>query len=271
LAVINIKSEMGRRKTKLAVEEISKGVLSTATNLVLFALFYGAEYAGGASPTSRGAWRAHDKALEDLASLDLSTAKNAFNNLRAQGLIETVKGKRIEHKITAAGKRKLEEALPVYDEERAWDGKIYLITYDVPEKQKSDREVLRDFLLKRLGCAMLQKSVWLTVYNPAGVLRGFIEERGLAGFVLVSSLGKDGSVGQKSVRGLVSDVYDLKRLNDDYKAFIWEYDGKKDLNRSAAIFEFLSILQRDPQLPFELLPRDWKGGEAYSLFKDIAC
>jgi phenylacetic acid degradation operon negative regulatory protein len=261
---------MRKRKIKLAVEEISRGVLSTAGNLVLFSLFYGGEYAAGLSPTSKGARQAHDKAFDDLASLDLSTLRNSLDNLRSRGLIETIAGERTKYKITAAGKRKLEEALPTYDEERVWDGKVYLVTYDVPEAQKGDRNVLRDYLLKRLGCAMLQKSVWLTVYNPTDVLREFVQSRGLEGSVLVSSLGEGGSIGGRTTKELVADVYKLDQLNDRYKAFIWEYDGVNEDSKAEAVFEFLCILQDDPQLPFELLPRGWKGREAYELFKEIS-
>jgi DNA-binding transcriptional regulator PaaX len=44
---------------------------------------------------------------------------------------------------------------------KSWTGLWYLLMYDVPESQKSYREVLRRFLQqKRMGC--LQRSVWIS-------------------------------------------------------------------------------------------------------------
>jgi DNA-binding transcriptional regulator PaaX len=260
---------MKREETKKLVKEISKGVVTGVGNLVLFCAYFGFEYAAGASPTSRGVWRAYDKAFEDLESFDFSQIQNALYTLKSQGLVGAIRGQRTRYKITAAGKKKLRSILPVYDEERVWDEKIYLVTYDVPEGQKGDREVLRGYL-KKIGCGMLQKSVWLTVYDPSEVLRDFIESRGLSGSVLISSMGKDSSIGQKSIKELMAEVYNLSDLNERYEEYLHQYSGQKNFSQPAAVFDFLSILRDDPQLPFELLPGDWAGDRAYNLFKKIS-
>lgn len=45
-----------------------------------------------------------------------------------------------------------------------WDGKWRIIAFDIPEKKKTGRHALTD-QLKKLGCVMLQKSLWAWPYE----------------------------------------------------------------------------------------------------------
>lgn len=266
--------DMGNRKAAkkvvTTVAQASEGVISTVVDATLLLLFLSAEFGGGGRPGPGGVWRAYDRAYEDWGAVNYESIKRALYTLGKQGLTKTSgRGDHLHAEITKKGKERLKARVPFYDEKRVWDGKIYLVTYDVVEERKSDREVLREHL-KKIGCGMLQKSVWLTVYDPSDVLREFIKSRGLTGSVLVSRLGKDGGVGQKGVGELVAEVYDLEELNDRYRKYLNQYSGKKKFSKSAAIFDFLSILRDDPQLPFKLLPDDWAGAHAYKVFRKIS-
>ncbi len=79
--------------------------------------------------------------------------------------------------------------------------------------------------------------------------------------VIVSDMGKDGSVGEEDIRSLLVRVYELDKLNDRYKEWLEECDGGS-IDRWAVMY-FLSILKDDPQLPFALLPKWWKGDIVY--------
>lgn len=264
---------MKRKRTRQAILRVTEGVLSKSTDAALAFLFFNLEYAFGFNPTSRGAWRAFERAEDDLEVLNYQTIKRALYQLRSRGLISTLNTEgRLRVKITDVGKRKLEAILPFYDEERIWDEKLYLVTYDIAEKKRGDRDVLREYL-RKIGCGMLQKSVWLTVYDPSEVLREFVESRGLTASVLVSCLGKGGNVGRESIKDVVAKVFNLDRLNQRYEGYINKYAGKRNLTasgKSAAVFDYLAILREDPQTPFELLPFDWEGEKAYKLFKKIS-
>ncbi|MDZ4229059.1 MAG: PaaX family transcriptional regulator C-terminal domain-containing protein, partial [Patescibacteria group bacterium] len=142
-----------------------------------------------------------------------------------------------------------------------------LMSYDIPEARKVERNRLRR-LLKTLGCGLLQESVWLTPYNPKKILEEFVGENDLAGLVLVSDLGKDGSIGEEDNRGLVARVYQLDRLNRLYWEFIDRWKDKKP--NLEMLSHFFSILKDDPQLPFELLPDDWLGEKSWDLIKSIS-
>lgn len=265
---------MGRGKVKEKVAQFSEGVLANLTDLVLWGLFYGFELTtGGGGPNSRTAWKASQRAEEDLSAINYQQIKAVVYYLKKKGLITYIKEEKIlKPQITAEGKRRLEALVPHYDKRRIWDGKIYLVTYDIPEEQRGNRDILRQYL-RKIGCGMLQRSVWLTPYNPSGVLKEFIEEHGLSGAVIVSSLGKDGSIGKEDLSTLLTRVYHLDNLHGRYLDFISKYEDyqkkKKPFSKAKMSFDFYSILSDDPQLPFELLPDYFAGPEAYNLFREL--
>ena len=246
--------------------EKSEGILSTLTDALLWSFFFGLY----PSSYNRAAWEKERAADVLLSEINYQSLKNTLYNLKKKGLIDYIKGKALEPKITKEGKKRLVSLVPKYYEKRTWDGRVYLIAYDIPEKQKNDRERFRDLLL-RLGCGRLQASVYLTPYNPKGALREFINQRGLSGWIIVSDIGKDGSIGEKDLKSLIVEVYNLESLNERYEEFIENFRRSKPdkVNPSEVAFSFYSILTKDPQLPFELLPSWWKGARAYRLFKRL--
>lgn len=261
-----IKTTMPTRKRIL---ELSEGLLSNTVDATLLLLFLSAEFGFGGKPGPGGVYRARDKAYEDWDVVNYDSIKRALYQLKKKGLIKTVGwGDKVTRQITKQGRKRLEAIVPSYDEKRTWDGKLYLVTYDIPERQRDDRDLLRRYL-RKIGCGMFQASVWLTPYNPTSVLRDFIGDKNLLGAVVVSCVGKDGDVGQEDVEDLVARVFQLDELNDRYAEYLSEFGGGGEASKSQAIFSFLGILDGDPQLPFELLPSNWVGDEAYVLFKKL--
>ena len=101
----------------------------------------------------------------------------------------------------------------------------------------------------------------MTPYNPIDTLRTYVEEKNLAGTVLVSDMGQGGSIGEEDLHSLVERVYKLEELNARYQEWL-EEAGRRGTDHWMVIM-YLSILADDPQLPFALLPPWWKGEEAY--------
>ncbi len=94
--------------------------------------------------------------------------KNAFYNLKKQGLIKIEKkGRQIYISLTKEGKRKagmfqidkLKIARP-----KKWDGKWRLVIFDISQHKKFYREAFRG-KLKELGFYQLQKSVWVHAFD----------------------------------------------------------------------------------------------------------
>ncbi len=242
---------------------VGEGLFSYAVDVALSMTIFTAELSLPQSSSGQ-IFRARIAADRFLSQWNYETIKAAIANARRLRLLRPVKrGRHSVPEITEAGKKRLASLIPVYDEKRAWDGRIHLITYDIPETQHVRRDGLRD-TIRRLGAGRLQDSVWITPYNPVDTLRAFIEEHRLAGTVIVSDMGRDSSIGEEDLASLVVRVWRLDVINDRYNQWIREANRSDGLDQWLAI-NFLTILRDDPQLPFALLPKWWKGDKAWRL------
>lgn len=257
-------------RTKIAKRvalKISEGILKTTTDVVLFMFFLTCASAGKPK-TSLGTHQAFRDANAALRELNYDIIKRTLAQLKRRGYV-TYQRKHLKEtiEITKEGKERLEQLLPTYRARRTWDHRMYLVTYDIPEVRKYNRDILRDYL-RRIGAGMLQKSVWITPYNPRETLRSFLTEHGLSEIVIVSDLGTDAIIGEIDLKTLIHNIYRLDQLNKRYELFLEVYEGSKNPNCSCASV-YLSILHDDPQLPFSLLPKDWLGDDAYKLALQI--
>lgn len=200
----------------------------------------------------------------ELRELNKQQVSRSLANLENRGYFKYPTGQG-NPQITEEGLRRLRSLFPSYDEKRLWDGKLYLITYDVPESKRRTRNVLRE-ALKKIGCGKLQDSVWVTPYDPRRTLQDLVFTRKIAGYVVISEVGENGMIGGESFQTLARKIYPIDRLDQEYGSFIKKY-RRKTLDPALA-WDFLAILQDDPQLPFSLLPKDWSGKEAYEIFKE---
>lgn len=259
---------MGKSKRILSsagdvVIRAGEGVFSYATDVTLWMAIFTAELAIPQSSSDQ-VWRATIAADRFLQQWNYDTIKGAIANARRSKLLRPAKrGRQAIPQITEAGKRRLAAIIPVYDQKRVWDGRMHLVTYDVPESKRLDREALRD-VLKQIGAGKLQDSVWITPYNPVDTLRTTIKEHGLIGSVIVSDMGRDGAIGEEDLRSLVVRIWRLDSINDRYEEWLREYKRSNTLDQYL-VTSYLSILRDDPQLPFPLLPTWWKGDSAWRL------
>lgn len=249
-------------KTKQIVLEATDGLLGSAVNTVLFWLYLtGASF--GKSKTSYGAHQMFREAHEALRDFNYESFKQIIKNLQKHGFIQKPKRySAFEITITKLGKERLDSLLSTYQPDRPWDGYVYLISYDIPENKHRSRDLLREYL-RRLGCALLQESLWITPYNPRKLIDEFTGEHGIDGTILISRLGHDGAVGLESFEQLLERVYGLRKLNERYEEFLKEA-RTRSFQPFQLVVRYQSILKDDPQLPFALLPSWWKGDEAYA-------
>lgn len=244
---------------------LTEGLFAHAVDIGLWVSIYFAEMSIPQSQSGQ-LWRAEIAADRFLNQVNYDVIKNAIQTARKRGWVKVVRRKALPE-ITAAGKKRLVALLPVYDEKRVWDERMHLVTYDIPEKRRLDREQLRAYLI-RIGCGLLQESVWVTPYNPIDTLRSFVEERRLKANVIVSDLGKDGSIGEEDLRSMIIRVYKLEELNIRYETWFEEVEDRGEVDHFAFV-GYLAILKDDPQLPFALLPPWWKGEKAYQKVKGM--
>jgi phenylacetic acid degradation operon negative regulatory protein len=243
------------------VMSASRGVVAYLADFLLFMVCYGVNLSTSGYG-SKGAGRAYARTMRDLYGIGEQSSLRGLERLKNKGYIRYSKGKS-DIEITAAGNKRLRRMVPVYEKVRKWDGRLYLVTYDIPEHKKTVRDYFRDHL-KTLGCGILQASVWITPYDPREVLRKFIRYNRLEGEVLISYVGKGSNIAGIDLKQLVRKVYDLDGLNKRYESFLKSPIDKWPRHRVAAAF--YSILKNDPQLPFKLLPQNWQGAAAHKRF-----
>lgn len=250
--------------------ELTGNFFEAATDLLLWEIYFLAG-AGGGNRNTRDLYLAAAEADQLIEQMNYQTFCRAFYQIKEKGLISLAKEAGFfRPQLSKRGEERLKDLLPVYDSQRPWDKRFYLITYDIPEQKRKERNNLRHFL-QNLRAAKLQASVYLTPYNPRKKLKDFVEKNAIPGSIIVSDTGVKGSIGPDDFKTLVRQVYDLENLNRLYQEFVERYEGKNKQNYSRAqvALDFNTILKSDPQLPFELLPSDWVGTQAYNLYQKI--
>lgn len=255
---------MRNKQLKETIFKLTKGIFHTLEDFLLF-YFLMMESQIGKSKTSSGVWQAFYEAEEEFKKYKQDTFKRSYYKAKRKNFVQiSQKDGQFAMQITKAGREKLDNLLPKYNEKRLWDKKLYLVTYDIAEKRKQDRDKLRG-MIKQLGMGMLQESVWITPYNPKEILRQFLDDHYLTGAVIVSDLGEDGAIGEEDIKSLVCRVYKLDQLNQRYEDFLLKLNQNED--NPWLRLDYLSILKDDPQLPFALLPEGFCGKKAYEFFK----
>jgi DNA-binding transcriptional regulator PaaX len=252
---------MGKSELKEVVFQVSEGILERLTDFLLWYFFLVGASVG---KNTRNSYQAFIEADKALGEINYQSFKRALDRLRKGNFLSFQKKRNcLEIEISKQGRERLLATVPSYQEKRIWDKKLYLITYDIPEKKSRDRDALRYFL-RKIGCEILQESVWITPYNPSEILADFVKERRLEETILVSDLGLEGTIGGEDIKSLVRRIYKLDSLNSRYREFIEKYSGG-NFPKTAISFAFYNILADDPQVPFETLPEGWLGEKAYNL------
>jgi phenylacetic acid degradation operon negative regulatory protein len=123
--------------------------------------------------------------------------------------------------------------------------------------------------------------VWIAPFRSHGYAERIIDELELARYAAVFG----GSyVGVEEIEGFVGRAWNFERLSARYSGFIDQHaevaarwsDGRRKLGSREAFVDYLMTLNAwrsipflDPGLPTELLPDNWRGEEAISLFQTI--
>lgn len=115
--------------------------------------------------------------------LNKSSLSRALKRLREGGFVELINDDQLAFRLTDSGRdRALWEKIKMSNE--PWDGKWRLVIWDIPEKRRIARDLLR-YKLKQLGFQRFQKSVWACKKNCTKELRDFIKKVGIGDWVMV--------------------------------------------------------------------------------------
>lgn len=245
---------------KELIKKATRGLFGTITDVGLFIVLFHL-MPGRCSTRNVDIGDRIGNAIHLTKIINNNSISRAIYRLKSKDYLER---KKDYLKITKLGKERLTRILPVYERKRPWDGYIYLVTYDIPEDKKKKRDYLREYI-EKLGCGMLQQSVWLACYNPRRLIIDFVKGHGVNNLVLVSRL--EGGIGGWDIETVVKEVYKLDDLEKLYIDFVEKVDAGK-LSGFGLFLNYLAILKKDPQLPFQLLPHPWTGELANDYFEE---
>ena len=255
---------MRNKYAKLLLTATDGLVGTVADTLLFFFYLYGASFGKHGSV---GVYRAFEEAQAQLTDLNYQTIKQTVHKLTSLGMVKRSKDRSAATiAITQQGRKRFEALFPTYQENRLWDGHVYLISYDIPTNQNWARDLLRRYI-RKTGGALLQESLWINLYNPTRLLEEFTSQYRINGTILVSKLGTDGAVGVERLEDLIVRVYHLKDLANRYKAFLAKYQHRHAASPIRLAIDYYATLKDDPQLPFALLPKDFPAAAAYRLFQ----
>lgn len=255
---------MRNTQISAAIGTITDGVIGTLTDFLLLSLYN--IVCSSTVRTMYDADRAIDDAHRMLDTVNYQTIKKTLSLLSQKGLItRTRKHSSIEFAITKSGLKRINEIVPTYRTDRPWDGHIYLISYDIPNRNNRSRDTLREYI-RRTGGALLQESLWINPYNPTLLLENFARSRDIPGTILVSKLGLDGTIGDDRLPDLIARMYRYKDLTDRYNEFLATYPVDHKKSPMNVRLAYMAILHKDPQLPFPLEPQEFPAKKAWDRY-----
>ena len=260
---------MKRKEIINLIGRASEGLFETVTDLLLLATYLSLTHM--TVRNTYQAFRAGEEAHRMLNEINYQTLKKVSYNMITKGLLKRIsKEGREEIAITKFGRERIEAVIPRYRVNRPWDGHLYLISYDIPTQNNDARNLLREYI-RKTGGALLQESLWMNPYNPTRILSDFVTQHDIPGSILISKLGKDGSIGEEKLTDLIRRVYQLDDLAVRYESFLNAYKkrGKQSAYPLESAMSYLPILKDDPQLPFPLEPEDFPAARAYQRYLQL--
>lgn len=121
--------------------------------------------------------------VSGMREVNKSTLANALKRLRENGFVEFINDRELTLRLTDTGRNKaLWTKMRLEDEK--WDGKWRLVIWDIPEKRRRARDLLRH-QLKQLGFKKFQQSVWASKKNCTLLLREYIQKVGIEDWVKI--------------------------------------------------------------------------------------
>lgn len=219
--------------------------------------------------------------IQALASLGFSDrmVRTTISRMKRRGYLEGRRmGRRSFYRLTDRGLREVHDAreLAFGSLGAQWDGRWTVVTYSIPEEHRELRNVLRDSL-KSIGFGSFVPGVWI---SPYPLPPGKEEKWQKIGVWPYLEIFRAEHVGTSETSDFVSQAWpQLPALADEYRAYKAKYEQALDRfeqkvfdNKDCfalqmqSLFEFMSIIIKDPTLPPVLLPEDWPRPAAQSLY-----
>ena len=162
----------------------------------------------------------------------------------------------------------------------SWNGSWSVVVYSIPEERREFRDMLRQELTW-MGYGPLCTATWISPHDASKQVERTAKKLGVKEYVQIFQARYLGFSNPKTV---ISRCWDLDRIHKRYADFITEYRAKLDEHRKRLdkgdsidpsecftdrfrlIHEYRRLPYFDPDLPEELLPKNWLRSKASALF-----
>ncbi|HXW50793.1 MAG TPA: PaaX family transcriptional regulator C-terminal domain-containing protein [Candidatus Acidoferrales bacterium] len=218
-------------------------------------------------------------------ALDMTetAVRSAVARLAREGWLRAERrGRSSFYRLSQAGRSLIEEGTRrIYNPDgRTWDGSWCLLTYSIPERQRSLRDQMRKELAW-LGFGQLVSGVYLAAHDRGDEVRRLAKRVGVQAFAR-TFLAR--CIGATNDARLVEECWDLRAVGRAYDTFLRAYAprfardatrarrGRLDdkaafVSRFFLTHDFRRFPFVDPDLPQRLLPKRWPGVRARRLFE----
>ncbi len=220
-----------------------------------------------------------------LGNFDLSeqSIRSAVSRMCRAGLLKVRhSGLKSYYSLTDEGLQMLEEGEQrIFQRKRSgWDGNWCVVVYYIPEERRDARDLLRQELTW-MGYGPLSTATWISPHDLRKEVEGLAKKLKIKEYVQVFQAKHLGFSNPKTI---ISRCWDIDRIHKRYANFITEYSAKldrcherlkngKDIDpseffteRFKLIHEYRRLPYVDPDLPEELLPKNWLRSQASALF-----
>ena len=229
-------------------------------------------------PRDGSAWTGTLVSALGALGVEEKSARQTIARTASQGIIESERhGRRVRWQLTAPGRTLLAEGTERISSflrsARTWDGQWLVVAAAVPEAQRSTRHKLRT-RLTWLGLGCPTPGMWIIPdADKEDEVQAMLTELDLAdrAFAWVGrrAAGTDPA-------SLIDAAWDLDEVRTRYQEFAADFADRTVDDDATAFVAQVELIQAwrsfpfvDPDLPAELLPPDWPGPEAATLFHTL--
>jgi len=162
----------------------------------------------------------------------------------------------------------------------SWNGYWSVVVYFIPEEKREARDTLRQELTW-MGYGPLSTATWISPHDLSKEVEGLAKKLKIKEYVQIFQAKHLGFSNPKTI---ISHCWDLDRIHKRYAGFIAEHRAKLDEHRERLkngeniepseffterfklIHEYRRLPYFDPDLPEELLPKNWLRSQASAMF-----
>lgn len=196
-----------------------------------------------------------------------SKARGVLGKMEAMGLIE--KDKNIL-KLSSKGKKYLNSILDqLHTPLQRWEGTWTVVSFSIPEKQRGIRDKFRRFI-ESLGMKPVFNSFWVSPFDRCLEILEYVKQNNIEDSVACLKTDKINGISREDIL----KSWNFENFRKKYEEFIAETESilkekKENIIYKKQILKFAILINDEPRVPLELLPKDWPRFRANLYYKKL--